>query len=533
MEHLVGSQSLVAAFGHAIALHSIDLLFLGILLLWVLSPLGGQSALRLIYETNSTISESGLVFYADVNAPSAFLMESYNDDAVNLVSAVVSASLATADSSDNTTVDAWTHPKIPRLAQIEQDEERNATERPWISVAGSTNLGYASLTGVNVLNLQQGTESNFRIPYEYMYFGCELTISGPGSNKRTVDYLNSLGTTRHPYYEILTNGSSSSVITNLFPKKSFFMYGINAKGDNRTGEIPSKLLYGTKNPNLDVFLYSCSINSVLVEASITCRSSSCIVTQLRRLPTTRLDRNTTRGLPWDVAHDGHTYTYFTRHISGLAGTVSIIKTHPIDNYIYGETPWNSWGVVDAQSPPPMHNWSTVATADMSRRLTKFLNTYWDASRWMLASTRNDPYAKASLNTTTRVPLAGLTMKSADAVFAHQIAIYKANIPWVVSLVICSTILLALGAVSFFLALNVCVPDIFDYVSSFTRDSPYIHAPAGGSGLDGAERARLLKGLRVQLGDVDADKEVGYIALRSVDGEKDCWEGKIAKQRLYR
>ncbi|KAF2129893.1 hypothetical protein P153DRAFT_396232 [Dothidotthia symphoricarpi CBS 119687] len=534
LEHLIGSQSLVAAFGHAVALHSVDILSLSILVLWMLSPLGGQSALRLMHETNSTVSDVGPVYYADVNAASAFPSQSDNVDAVNLVSAVVSASLATADTSDNTTTDAWVHPKIPRLAEIERDEARNATERPWMSVADNTNLGYASLTGINVMNLRQGSDSNFTIPAEYMHLGCELKIAGPGTQD-TIDYLNGLGTARHPYYEILANGTDSSVITagSMFSKTSFFIYGVNAKGDNTTGEIPSKLLYGANNFNGDAFLYECSLGSVLVEAEVTCRSASCVVERLRRLSIPRADRNATAGLPWDVVNVGHWYTYFTRHIPGIAGTTSIYKNHPIDNYVYGENPWSSWGAHDATSPPSYHNWTTIKAEDMSKRLTRVLNTYWDSSRWMLASTRNDPYGTSSLNTTTHQPFPSMTMKSTDAVFTRQITIYKANIPWVVSLIACSLVLLVFGAASLVLSLGVVAPDIFDYVSSFTRDNPYIAAPVGGSGLDGVERARLLKRMKVQLGDVDKSEDVGYIALRSVDGKKDCEDGRIKKERTYR
>jgi hypothetical protein len=125
------------------------------------------------------------------------------------------------------------------------------------------------------------------------------------------------------------------------------------------------------------------------------------------------------------------------------------------------------------------------------------------------------------------------MNDTEAIVTRQVPIYRANAGWVACLVICSCILLLLGVFSFFLSLRITAPDIFDYVSSFTRDNPYINAPQGGSGLDGAERARLLRKLPVQLGDADASAETGYITMRSVDGKKDCQQGRVRRERLYR
>ncbi|KAK0747032.1 hypothetical protein B0T18DRAFT_447398 [Schizothecium vesticola] len=61
------------------------------------------------------------------------------------------------------------------------------------------------------------------------------------------------------------------------------------------------------------------------------------------------------------------------------------------------------------------------------------------------------------------------------------------------------------------------PDILGFVSTMARDSPHVHVAAGGSALDGADRARLLKGLRVQLQDVQGEEELGKMAFVSPQG----------------
>jgi hypothetical protein len=162
-----------------------------------------------------------------------------------------------------------------------------------------------------------------------------------------------------------------------------------------------------------------------------------------------------------------------------------------------------------------------------------LNTFWDAHRWPLAITRNDPFARKSFDENTGEPTLMLTMNKTEAMTTRQIPIYRADPGWVACLVICSSVLLLLGIVSFVLSFCITVPDIFDYVSSFTRDNPYIDAPYVGSTLDGAKRAQLLKKFRVQLGDTDVDAKAGYIALRSIYDTKDREQGRVRKDRMYR
>jgi hypothetical protein len=315
----------------------------------------------------------------------------------------------------------------------------------------------------------------------------------------------------------------------LINYRSFFIYA------KSTAKKPVTLLYGSKVYGLNFFLFECSMKSVQIEANIVCASDTCGVQRLRRLDRPRKSRSGLY-LPYDVINDGTTTRYFIRHLSKMGGANNTLdRPNPIDQYLYGVRPWGS---DDITGKAPMQNWTSYVgapekTNEMSHRFTRFLNTYWDASRWPLAITRNDPFGENSINKTTNAPPAILTMNKTEAVITRQIPIYRASGTWVALLVVCSCVLLLLGIFSAVLALHVSVPDVFDYVSSFTRDNPHVRAPAGGSGMDGAERARLRRKSPVQLGDVDGDGETGYIALRSVDGVEDCRVGRVTRDRMYR
>ena len=58
------------------------------------------------------------------------------------------------------------------------------------------------------------------------------------------------------------------------------------------------------------------------------------------------------------------------------------------------------------------------------------------------------------------------------------------------------------------------PIILGYVSTMTRDNPYIDLPPGGCTLDCLERTRLLKDVSVRLQDFAPDDAVGHIAFGS-------------------
>ena len=272
--------------GHAITLHSLNFLTLGLLVLWALSPLGAQSALRLLHETNSTISEVKPVYYANVDASSDFPLEAYNDIAVNRLNAVLSTSLMTADTLEfNRSVDTWNHPKVPRIEVLEQDEARNSSDRPWFNVEKQVNQTYASLTGVDVLNLVEGADANFTVHYEYMYFECGLHPStNATTNLGVMKYLNDLQRANR-----LQSGGAFTYNTTwtTVMKRGGFIYGIS------NGTSAEKLLYGSQVFSGSMYLFECSMNSVLVEANVECTSDTCETKRIRRLGTPRRERNAT------------------------------------------------------------------------------------------------------------------------------------------------------------------------------------------------------------------------------------------------
>lgn len=82
------------------------------------------------------------------------------------------------------------------------------------------------------------------------------------------------------------------------------------------------------------------------------------------------------------------------------------------------------------------------------------------------------------------------------------------------------------------------PDILGFVSSLTRDNRYFAPlPPGDSLLDGEQRARKLRNMKVQIQDVRPDSDVGHIAFARADmslsnQEDERTRKRIVKGRMY-
>ena len=99
------------------------------------------------------------------------------------------------------------------------------------------------------------------------------------------------------------------------------------------------------------------------------------------------------------------------------------------------------------------------------------------------------------------------------------AVYIANKWHAVVLLLITLFLQLAGLATMLLTAVIRAPNVLGFVSSLTRDSPYLApiVPPGGSMLDGAERARVLGDVRVRLVDVKPEEPVGRIAFAAVGG----------------
>lgn len=552
LEKLLGSQSVVSAVYTAFVLRSANVLSLSLLVLWAFSPLGGQSSLRLMYETNSTIHSSATIYYA---APGASFFPTFTVPPTVLV-----AGLTSADTIKGGPVDSWNHPKIPRLDEVESgDIWPGDAEREWHTVdTDSTNMIYPSWTGVNIQGLYLGWQSQAQLRYNYLTLDCKLRFQGTHNDTRDL-LLNSSDIVR-PYiravsslWEVtmsLADGGSTSFEGPDFLKFTFTENTGNNASDrdsstylegekNETVYIP-RYLYGVSanrtDRNAEIHLYECTQRIITVDAELSCESDSCKVNRLRRVPNEprveAKERCTT------FYRGENRLACLTASTSALAAFVQSLpiatsphalvgQFSPFIDYVY-----NGATTGQAYNSSTMRSWDEVSTANISQRLTVLLNTYWQAASWDSQTVTADPYAMLFMPALADGVNGQSLLNTTNAILWRNIPIYKANLPWIITLLITTSILLIIGSLHLVISLLTIAPDFFNLVSSLTRENQYTDVPPGGTANDGGEKSRRLRDLKVQIADVRPKDEVGYIALKSVASNAEFLAGRLRSERLY-
>lgn len=108
-------------------------------------------------------------------------------------------------------------------------------------------------------------------------------------------------------------------------------------------------------------------------------------------------------------------------------------------------------------------------------------------------------------------------------------VYTINWPWLSVFIACTAGLLVTGIASVVVESKTVAPDILGYVSTVARNSRYLHLPKTNSAMSGGQRARALGGVEVMMQDVQAQADVGKIAL----GLKHEKSKRLEPGRLYR
>ncbi|KAH6622174.1 hypothetical protein C7974DRAFT_397794 [Boeremia exigua] len=554
LEKLLGSQSLVSAIGTACSLRSANFISICLLLLWALSPLGGQSSLRLLHETNSTISENGTIYYSD---PAAIVNLDEAGEWSAVVPAILTASLASSMEAKNRPVDSWSHPKVPRLDVIEQQALRDPlSEGSWIDVDPTLNHTYSSWTGINIQNLRQTEHAAFQVRYNYMYLDQRsVTVDSP---ENVYDGLIASGALFPPLISKSNNGQDAvDMLNNVttgsekvgIPLQKMFLRVVHVSNSTQKAPNPLDIRYGfdfnrepinflrgayylkTDGSNTYLyFLYTYTPRIVTVDAKIECQASDCIVTRLRHVPSessSSLKEACDIGLGYRLGCMTTATNAVSRFLAWFpAMMASFVGTSDIfDIWAKG---WNDTFVL-----PTNLTTDQISDQEKANRITTLLNTYWQGSSWGYQVTRAGFFDRPDYpwsGDPENFPPARY-INASEAVFSHPVAIYQADVGWIVSLLIISVILLLLGVVNVAFAFMTIAPDLFYYASSLARENPYTKTPDGGTMLDGAQRSRMLKNMKVQIADVSPENQVGYVVLKSVDDD-DFLTGRLKKGKLY-
>ncbi|KAL4929687.1 uncharacterized protein BDV17DRAFT_53992 [Aspergillus undulatus] len=521
----------------------------GLLVLWAMSPLGGQSTIRLMYKTNITDTTYTELRYLDKGPLGDMFV--YDGIMVNndgswprSMRDIYSASLMQSTATKTGPIDQWGNVKIPRL------EAGNASEADidgWMPVRGASEVdAYTALVGMPIVGLssvKKEGDVNFTIETTY------VELSNPSISRRpdlqgqdqgmTVDCVDCYVSHTQDGYTIRAQRSLGLPV-----------FDTNGADPNRPDIVRPRTLRFNSSISVETTVATFRVTQKMIEARIECKNESCAVTKVR--PST-----TDNGL-----EDYTSFDYWASIVLELLTGASSEK--PAREVMWGSASsvlfFNDSRAFPIQSgldnSPRSVNISEIDPDLLATRASILLNTGIQAMMAPTSFAGDLPTSNLSLYGPPHIPANGLLAvaneseytsynrsawivpnkisnltwnlspfvgASANATLTHYTEAYRPEYVWVIILIICSILLFAVGVAGICVRLKTMAPNVFDPVIGLTYNNPYISATGRDyDPLDADERANLLGGKKVRLGEVD-----DYKGVKAVFGE----EGYVAPLRL--
>lgn len=424
----------------------------------------------------------------------------YNGPAIN---ALYGACLLAPESVKTSPRDLWSNVKIPLLDALSSDE---SSSNPWVTVNHTPNTTYASLTGLMIAGLPSEGTSNFTLETQYLDLACSDGSQVPE------DALNATLEGKIIYHNA----------SNFFASNSFFTDTNTKDTDLATYKEYPNLVYGSNNDYQgNAWLFNCTIGTTRVEANVMCNADLCFVDRMRHS-----EKDKRPSIVNDFAMSPTTFGNLIFYFPSTAGVLHDAVFAPTDLYMQGSTSPYEVGYNSVSA------FANVTGKVFSHRLSTLINTFWQAS---LAPTTTAVTPSNNLSIyadSSNISASPFAAKPTIADTARTIVIYQASRVWNGLLLVITLILQLCAIAGFYLKYKATTPDLLGYVSSLTRDNPFTLVPEGGNTLDGPERARLLRNLKVQIGDVKWEEEKGHIAFKTVESAGEFRTGRVSKHRMY-
>lgn len=501
LEQLMGSLTIFGTVELQFLLCTFDVLGVSLIALWALSPVGGQASLRLLGAGEQPASSAQNVSYLNPDSASFFTLGTDTTSSFDFyTNALYLSALFNSPAGQASAVDTWSNVKIPTIEKLESTSKSDADG--WYHVPPE-NATYSSLVGLPIDGTRYNGSYHFYVESLYMVLDCPTVSVSTILNNYTSGCWNSNGG-----FSLDLNGTSPTLYPNQTSYPAVVPMGVNFCASSYLDADNS-------------FIANCTLTRSSVESNITCHRGSCSVTQIRR---SKFDQRPPGYTPLSDATGAANFgSYWPK--SGNSGEHSGGST-PTEFFISDPT-MNS--LTSSMSRGANDISLKGISADLfSDRFSLVFNTYWQCSIVPWFQTGNFPSNTSALNDKPLFYGEGRFNTTTTTVTTFT-DIYICDRMWAVILFIASCVLLLCGICGATVKHMARGPQILGYVSTMTRDNPYIDLPSGGCTLDGLERARLLKDLEVQMQDVAAEGGVGHIALGTAETIE---SGKLVSGRLY-
>lgn len=527
VEQLLASHTVANTFISSFELRMFDLITIFVVLFWVFSPIGSQAALRVIFPSTVDRQTTEEIMFLDPISRQ-YSPTGANDLYNRVGKPMFTAAMLYGVSPDGgNTQDVWGNLRVPYLELMDQTEGKDG----WMNIDDSRAIPYSSMVGVatNPKEFPNGTE--FTLPLSYISLDCPtFTLDENG------DYSNFTNPNSMPAVDDLDNGWSdySITMTSQLGKPDAYAHakiaisvGTNAKRCRDACEgcpCPARRLIWESESRSGITRAECRMQTTYADVRYACHGPYCDAVAARRSPddeTEGGDLNLRRNV---TAFDAVMPGYFLSQFVQLYTVSGMRYSTPVIDYL--KSP-------DEAMPGAGDPYETAifdsGQAAFQERLTRLINTLHEVNISPYATSGYSSVSPEDAGLQTGPEPARVGTVAATVTTPHPIV--RCSQAWLAVLLLASMVLVAGELASIVIRYRTSVPDILGTLSLATLDNRCGDVAVGGTSLDGMDRARLLKHVRVRLGDIDPAGPHGRIAL-SAEDDLGKTIGAVERSRLY-
>jgi hypothetical protein len=284
----------------------------------------------------------------------------------------------------------------------------------------------------------------------------------------------------------------------------------------------------TDNSNQNFSAANCSVGTRDIDALIRCQDLNCSVDSIRKSDTPTFDDSS-----W------HDWVLIENLWNALPFSAIGYWSHAVSSSKEQSSMTEDWIFNPQRNFTDGFNFVNLSTLDsptLSSRLQVVYNTFFQttySTRYLIGNLSTDLsyYDNATMDAdgtdgstiSFNSSKASISQSNGEVYFFHWL--------YGTLLILISALLLVAGLSSLIMKQITLAPDILGYASTGTRDNRFIDVVNEGnlpSYQDGLERARELRDVRVMIGDIQPDSNVGYIAFTKMNNSSH----RLMKGRKY-
>ncbi|CAG8979652.1 hypothetical protein HYALB_00011536 [Hymenoscyphus albidus] len=555
LEQLMGSRTIWSTFNMHFQLRSFNTIGILLIIVWCFEPLGGQSVLH-IYTTpsKSTTLDTNVTYFNSRQASYSSPKGVFKNQWFSGFTVLFASSLLSTVEVKTSSVDMWGNVKIPYYSKIEATGAAKNNDG-WIHMPANFTPIYSSLFGLPISKLGIGN-TTFNVESTYTELSCgNMSVTGQPAMGGKSDLISTTG----PFVSFQNVTISAAFAVGYqgpdltAPDESDSAWVLPQSCPDclpeyfrgRTVE-PGKLAFQEFAGFDNTTSIICTPLQQYIESTVSCIKS-----------TTQENCRVTAQRPSILPHMPSSITplSFPEVAMGLTellpnSTPNFNAVNMIENFIYNPSNGAASNVISGETSFGQNEGQTPLLAitpdEFASRFGQLMNAYLYGSMWnstpyllgapfediqaRLIGTKNASFIPATPSEISAMILNQTVAFTVPAKITTETDIFFVFYSWLTVFLLANLIMMGASIASVYYARRTILPEYLGFVSSLAKESPYIGMPDVGINMDGMGKAKLLKDVKVRLGDVSIREGngggIGRLAFARLEDTVTAEKGKL-------